>query len=85
ADGTYTRVTRAEGQEGLRSQAVFQSLARESAREAADSALRFIPIFGPNGAPPADEPASSNGTSTGQRSKPPRVRSPRARKRPEPA
>ncbi|HEY5939325.1 MAG TPA: hypothetical protein VIT87_00805, partial [Gemmatimonadales bacterium] len=85
ADGTYTRVTRAEGQEGLRSQAVFQSLARESAREAADSAFRFIPIFGPNGAPPADEPASSNGTSTGQRSKPPRVRSPRARKRPEPA
>ena len=85
ADGTYTRVTRADGQDVLRSQAVFQSLARESAREAADSALRFVPIFGPAGAPPADEPASSNGASTGQRSKPPRVRSPRARKRPEPA
>ena len=85
ADGTYTRVTRADGQDVLRSQAVFQSLARESARVAADSALRFVPIFGPAGAPPADEPASSNGASTGQRSKPPRVRSPRARKRPEPA
>jgi len=85
ADGTYTRVTRTDSQEGLRSQVILQSLARESAREAADSALRFIPIFGPNGAPPADEPASSNGTTTGQRSKPPRARSPRLRKRPEPA
>lgn len=84
ADGTYTRVMPADGQEGLRSQTVFQSMARESARVAADSALRFVPIFGPAGAPPADEPASTNGAA-GPRSKPPRVRTPRGRKRPEPA
>ena len=85
ADGTYTRVVPAEGQDPLRSQTVFQALARESARVAVDSALRFVPIYGPSGAPPADEPISSNGDQSGQRSKPPRVRSPRARKRPEPA
>ena len=85
ADGTYTRVVPEEGVDPLRSQTVFQALARESAREAVDSVLRFVPIYGPSGAPPADEPISSNGDQSGQRSKPPRVRSPRARKRPEPA
>jgi polyphosphate kinase len=85
ADGTYTRVKPGEGQQEIRSQAVFQSQARESAREAVDSALRFVPILGPSGAPPADEPASSNGDQVGKRSKPPRVRSPRSRNRPEPA
>jgi polyphosphate kinase len=85
ADGTYTRVKPGEGQEEIRSQAVFQTLARESARVAVDSALRFVPIFGPSGAPPPDEPVSSNGDQPGQRSTPPRVRSPRSRKRPEPA
>ncbi len=85
ADGTYTRVAPVEGEEALRSQTVFQSLARESARVAVDTALRFVPMFGPSGAPPADKPTSGNGDETGQRSKPPRVRSPRARKRPEPA
>ncbi len=84
ADGTYTRVMPIDGQEELRSQTVFQSMARESARVAADSALRFVPILGPTGAPPVDEPASTNGAA-GQRSKPPRVRTPRGRKRPEPA
>jgi hypothetical protein len=71
-------------QEPIRSQAVFQAQARESARVAVDSALRFVPIFGSTGAPPADETFTS-GDSTGQRSTPPPVRSPRARKRPEPA
>ena len=85
ADGTYTRVKPGEGQEEIRSQAVFQTLARESARVAVDSALRFVPIFGSSGAPPPDEPISSNGDQPGQRSTPPRVRSPRSRKRPEPA
>jgi polyphosphate kinase len=85
ADGTYTRVQPGEGQEEIRSQTVFQTLARESARVAVDSALRFVPIFGSSGAPPPDEPVSSNGDQAGQRSTPPRVRSPRSRKRPEPA
>ncbi|MBA3443248.1 MAG: polyphosphate kinase 1 [Gemmatimonadales bacterium] len=85
ADGTYTRVVAAEGQQPIRSQTVFQTAARESARVAVDTALRFVPIFGPSGAPPADDAGSPNGAEPGQRSKPPRVRSPRARKRPEPA
>jgi polyphosphate kinase len=85
ADGTYTRVKPGEGQEEIRSQTVFQTLARESARVAVDSALRFVPIFGSSGPPPADEPVFSNGDQAGQRSTPPRVPSPRSRKRPEPA
>ena len=83
ADGSYTRLAPADGQEPVRSQAIFLSQARESARVAVDSALRFVPIFGPTGAPPPDETVSTNGTGT--RSKPPRVRSPRGRKRHEPA
>jgi polyphosphate kinase len=85
ADGTYIRVNPAGGQEAIRSQAVFQNLARQSARVAVDSALRFVPIFGPSGAPPIDEPVSTNGGEASQRSNPPRVRSPRPRKRTEPA
>jgi polyphosphate kinase len=83
ADGSYTRLAPGDGQEPVRSQAIFLSQARESARVAVDSALRFVPIFGPTGAPPPDETVSANGTGT--RSKPPRVRSPRGRKRHEPA
>jgi polyphosphate kinase len=83
ADGSYTRLSPAEGQEPIRSQAVFQTLARTSAREAVDSVLRFVPIFGPTGAPPADETLGPDYGA--QRSTPPRVRSPQARKRPEPA
>jgi polyphosphate kinase len=83
-DGTYLRLTPAEGQEPIRSQAVFQTLARESARVAADSALRFVPILGVTGMPPGDA-VFSNGEEGGQRSTPPRVRTPRPRKRTEPA
>jgi polyphosphate kinase len=85
ADGSYKRVVPGEGQEPLRSQTVFMAAARDSAREAVNSALRFVPIFGPSGAPPADDQSWANGSEAGQRSRPPRVRSPRARKRPEPA
>lgn len=84
ADGTYVRRTPATGEDAIRSQAIFQVQARESAREAADSAFRFVPIFGVGGAPPADE-FTTNGDEANQRSSPPRVRSPRPRKRPEPA
>jgi polyphosphate kinase len=83
-DGSYVRLTPAEGQEPIRSQAVFQALARESARVAVDSVLRFVPIFGVSGPPPADG-APAGREDEGQRSTPPRVRSPRPRKRPEPA
>ena len=83
ADGTYVRVMPAAGQEAIRSQSVFQAAARESSRVAVATALRFVPIFGSSGPPPGDD--SANGSDPGQRSKPPRVRSPRTRKRPEPA
>jgi polyphosphate kinase len=83
-DGSYVRLAPAEGQEPIRSQGFFQTLARESARVAADSALRFVPILGMTGMPPGDE-AFSSGEEVGQRSTPPRVRSPRPRKRTEPA
>jgi polyphosphate kinase len=83
SDGSYVRVTPAEGQEPIRSQAVFQALARESAREAVDSALHFVPIFGAAGPPQPD--AQANGAEAGKRTTPPRVRSPRSRKRTEQA
>jgi polyphosphate kinase len=83
-DGTYSRVTLGDGEAGVRSQTIFQALARESSREAADSAFRFVPILGPSGAPPMEEQVATNGAG-GTRSKPPRVRGPRARKRTEPA
>ncbi len=84
SDGSYLRVTPAEGQEAIRSQAVFQTLARESARVAVDSAFHFVPIFGAGGPPPPDVTLTSR-DDPDQRSTPPRVRSPRPRKRPEPA
>jgi polyphosphate kinase len=85
-DGTYRRLAAGEGQAGVRSQIIFQALARESAREAGDSGFRFVPILGPLGAPSVVEAASANGTGdSSKRSRPPRVRSPRARKRSEPA
>jgi polyphosphate kinase len=84
ANGSYSRVSPSEGQEPVRSQAVFQTLTRESTRVAVDSAFRFVPIFGATGAPPG-EAVLANGEDVGQRSTPPRVRSPRPRKRPEPA
>jgi len=82
SDGTYVRLAPAEGQEPIRSQAVFQMMARESARVAVDSPFQFVPIFGSTGAPPADV-ALSNGDDGSHRSTPPRVPSPRPRKRTE--
>jgi polyphosphate kinase len=79
ADGSYVRLTPAQDEEPIRSQAVFQSQARESARVAVDSAFRFVPIFGPSGAPP-DDSVQGNGEKVGQRTTPPRVRAPRVRK-----
>jgi polyphosphate kinase len=84
ADGTYVLISPSDGEEPVRSQAVFQALARESARVAVDSALRFVPIFGISGAPPADV-ALGNGEDSGHRSTPPPIRSPRSRKRSETA
>ncbi len=84
SDGTYVRRVPAAGEDAIRSQSIFQVQARESARVAADSAFRFVPIFGIGGAPPPDE-VTTNGDEANQRSTPPRVRSPRPRKRPEPA
>ena len=84
ADGSYIRLSPAPGEEPIRSQAVFQSQARESARVAVDSAFRFVPILGPSGAPPEDDP-DGNGRRVGQRTTPPPVRSPRVRKRSETA
>ena len=77
ADGTYVRLKPADGEPVVRSQTTFQTLARESAREATDPAFRFVPILGPL----AEKHASGNGTVTPtQRSKPARLRSGRARK-----
>jgi polyphosphate kinase len=82
-DGTYVRVASGDGEPAVRSQIIFQALARESAREAGDTAFRFVPILGPSGMPPTEVPTNNGGT--GHRTKPPRVRSPRARKTPESA
>jgi polyphosphate kinase len=83
SDGSYRLVAPAEGQPPIRSQTVFQSLARESTRVAVNSAFRFVPIFGPSGPPPPDEPTPTNGDALGQRSTPARLRAPRPRKRSE--
>ena len=45
-DGRYLRVTPAEGAPAVRSQLVFQSLAREAARESGDIVHRIVPIHG---------------------------------------
>jgi polyphosphate kinase len=79
SDGTYSRLMPAEGEVGVRSQTIFQSLARESAREAGESAFRFVPLLGPSDSVPVDGRAS-NGNGAGKASKPPRVRPPRSRK-----
>ena len=84
-DGTYLRVPREEGQEAIRSQAVFQARARESSRvAAAGTGLHFVPIFGERGQPPSDQTLENGGEpSTASRTAPPKVRSPRSRKRTE--
>ena len=80
ADGTYSRLRLAAGEAAVRSQTAFQALARESAREATDPAFRFVPILGPL----AEKHGSENGTAvSSRRSKPARLRAPRARKTPE--
>ena len=43
ADGNYVRVAPREGETPVRSQVVFQSLARGSARESGDHLLPFVP------------------------------------------
>jgi polyphosphate kinase len=85
SDGTYTQLAPADGKSGERSQTIFQTLARESAREAGESVFRFVPILGPSAKVPAGDIGSSNGNDSGKPSKPPRVRSPRNRKTPSPA
>jgi polyphosphate kinase len=80
ADGTYVRLSPGENDPAIRSQIIFQALARESAREAGDAAFRFVPILGASGSPPADVPTGNGTGSAGHRTRPPRVRSPRARK-----
>jgi polyphosphate kinase len=84
-DGTYTRVVPADGAEGVRSQLIFQSRARESAREAGESPFRFVPILGRSDDIVGEAGDSTNGDSSGKRSNPPRVRSPRNRKTPSSA
>jgi hypothetical protein len=79
-DGTYVRVTAGQEDAPVRSQAVFQTLARESAR-VPDSPFRFLPIFGAGGAPPPDSVVSNAGEGS-QRFTPLRSRS-RSRKRAE--
>ncbi len=85
ADGAYSRVARSGDEASIRSQTIFQALARESSREAVDSAFRFVPILGPSGAPPVQETVPNGNGAGHTRTKPPRVRGPRARKRTEPA
>jgi polyphosphate kinase len=84
SDGTYARRTPVDGESAVRSQTVFQTLARESAREAGESAFRFVPIMGSSAAVPVEDNDPSNGNSSSKRSRPPRVRSPRNRKTPTP-
>jgi polyphosphate kinase len=77
ADGTYVRLRPAASEALVRSQTTFQALARESAREATDPAFRFVPILGPLA---EKHPPGNGGGAPVQRSKPARLRSPRARK-----
>jgi polyphosphate kinase len=86
SDGTYRRLAPGEGQQAIRSQILFQTQARESARVAAETGLQFVPIFGESGPPPPDD-VMGDGAAARERATqpPPRVRSPRPRKRAESA
>jgi polyphosphate kinase len=44
-DGSYVRTGVGEGQSAVRSQMVFQSLAREAARDVSETARQFVPIL----------------------------------------
>jgi polyphosphate kinase len=84
-DGSYVRLAPAEGEARVRSQTIFQALARESAREAGEVAFRFIPILGPLGEQQEKKVEGTNGSGHGapepaQSARPPRLRRPRARK-----
>jgi polyphosphate kinase len=86
-DGSYVRLAPAKGEAGVRSQTIFQALARESAREAGEVAFRFIPILGPLGEPQDKKDEGTNGSGhdapePAQSARPPRLRRPRARKSP---
>src|SRR3954470_2420121 len=81
ADGSYRLLAPENGQQPIRSQTVFQTLARESTRVAVNSAFRFVPIFGPSGPPPPDDPTTAHGDELQLST--PRMRAHRPRKRPE--
>jgi polyphosphate kinase len=58
ADGTYVRTSPTDGQSAVRSQIVFQSLAREAARDVSETARQFVPILRrPRVVQPEPEPA----------------------------
>jgi polyphosphate kinase len=86
-DGSYTRLMLENGAAGVRSQTIFQALARESAREAGEGVFRFIPILG---SLQQDPTTPSNGTTkkspaAAHLARPPRIRSPRPKKTTKPA
>jgi polyphosphate kinase len=66
ADGTYRRVSPGDGELPVRSQAIFQTLARGSARESGDHPLQFIPPSenreGGEGHPPEGRRKREEGT-----------------------
>jgi polyphosphate kinase len=58
ADGTYVRTAPGDSQAAVRSQIVFQSLAREAARDISETARQFVPILRrPRVVQPESEPA----------------------------
>ncbi len=60
SDGSYTRVAPNDGQASVRSQLVFQNLAREAARDVGESARQFVPILrGGPAAPTTSEPSAA--------------------------
>jgi polyphosphate kinase len=90
-DGSYVRLAPKTGEAVVRSQTIFQALARESAREAGEGAFRFIPILGPLGQQQVKQEEGSNGGSENgapaksPSARPPRMRPPRPRKSTGPA
>lgn len=62
ADGTYVRLSPADGAAPVRSQVMLQHAAREAARDAGDKTMQFIPIVRRTlSADAAVAPAASNG------------------------
>ena len=82
ADGTYVRGAPADGQLPVRSQVVFQTLARGQGRESGDHALQFIPAVvadGTDGAGPAGGADRPEGVMLPRRRRARRVRMGRPR------